>query len=163
MAATAEKGAVEVQARLQTDQLAERLVAASLDQPRPTTASPGASLSRQVASGTTSTPERVSTHVTQQLLLTVLSESVSSLPDKPMRSAACLPRCRALYLHARAPSVPSCHHAHVHTVDVPTRLCFKCSRSWTPSTCLRCELPATMMLSRCCQCRYVGKQQEHTP
>ena len=123
VAATAEKGAVEVQARLQTDQLAERLVAASLDQPRPTTASPGASLSRQVASGTTSTPERVSTHVTQQLLLTVLSESVSSLPDKPMRSAACLPRCRALYLHDRAPSVPPCHHAHVHTVDVPTRLC----------------------------------------
>jgi hypothetical protein len=89
VAATVEKGAVEMQPWLQTKQLAERLVAASLDQlPRPTTASPGASLSRQVASGTTSTPARVSTHVTQQLLLTVLSESARSLPDKPMRSAA---------------------------------------------------------------------------
>ena len=66
--------------------------------PRPTRAStaslaalPGASLSRQVASVTTPTPVSVSTHVTQQLLLTVLSESARSLPDKRMRSAACPP------------------------------------------------------------------------
>ena len=112
VAATAEKAAVEVQARLQTDQLAERLVAASLDQPRPTTASPGASLSRQVASGTTSTPERVSTHVTQQLLLTVLSESARSLPDKPMRSAACrvAEPCTFMTVHLPCPLVimPTC-------------------------------------------------------
>ena len=92
--------------------------------PRASTASPaastGASLSWQVSSGTTSTPARVSSHVTQQLLLTVLSESARSLPNQPMRSAACL-FCRTVYLHYCVPSVHPCLLAHV--LDVPTRLC----------------------------------------
>ena len=85
-------------------------------------ASPGASLSRQVTSGTTSTPARVSTHVTQQLFLMVLSESARSLPDKPLRSVTCLFILQNL--HDCVPSVhPSAPCPRAYTVDVPTRLC----------------------------------------